>query len=179
AAAPRASRRDAVGWGGSGQGRGGAAPGSRARGRPGRRGEGRMTYSRRRESRLGERWTLLVILTVAAWLGATRPARAADPVAVLTEIRAGPGEVRVKRAEAADWTAPQPLLALRPGDQVRVPQDGRAVVTFTGGGVRTVTAQTSPLTVEAPRGQSASERVKGLLGGVTQFLLGQQKEPTY
>jgi hypothetical protein len=130
-------------------------------------------------------WTpVFLVLAVASPVALmplmmVRPARAADVVAVLTEIRAGRGEIRVKRAGAAEWTAPQPLLVLRAGDQVRVTQDGRAVVTFTGGGARTVTAATSPLTVEAPRGESASERVKGLLGGVTQFLLGQQKEPTF
>jgi hypothetical protein len=112
-------------------------------------------------------------------LALIRLASAADTVAVLTEIRAGRGEIRVKRAGAAEWTAPQPLLTLYAGDQVRVTQDGRAVVTFSGGGARTVTAATSPLTVEAPRGDSASDRLKGLLGGVTQFLLGQQKEPTF
>lgn len=112
-------------------------------------------------------------------LGLPTSAWAADPVAVLTEIRAGQGEVRLKRAGAADWTVPQPLAALRPGDQVRVTADGRAVLAFTGGGAQTVTAATSPLTVQAPRGQSGSDRALGLLAGVTQFLLGQQKEPTY
>lgn len=114
-----------------------------------------------------------------ASLTLVRLASAADAVAVLTEIRAGRGEIRVKRAGGAEWTVPQPLLTLHAGDQVRVTQDGRAVVTFSGGGTRTVTAATSPLTVEAPRGDSASDRLKGLLGGVTQFLLGQQKEPTF
>jgi len=104
---------------------------------------------------------------------------AAEPVAVLTEFRAGKGEVRVKRANETDWTAPQPLLALRPGDQIRVTADGRAVLAFTGGGAETVSAANSPFTVQAPRGESGSERVRGLLAGVTQFLLGQQKEPTY
>ncbi len=112
-------------------------------------------------------------------LGAVARAWAADPVAVLTEIRAGKGEVRVRRAGTADWIAPQPLLALRPEDQVRVTEDGRAVLAFTGGGTQTVSAGNSPFTVQAPRADSTAARAGGLLKGVTQFLLGQQKEPTY
>lgn len=105
---------------------------------------------------------------------------AADPVAVLTEFRQDQGEVSVKRAGEADWTRPQPLLALRPGDQVRASGNSRAVLVFTGGrGTLTVTQANSPLTVQAPTGESATEKLRGLLGGVTQFLLAQPKETTY
>jgi hypothetical protein len=55
---------------------------------------------------------------------------AAEPVAVLTEIRIGTGEVQVKFADAADWIAPQLLLALQPGDQLRATGDGQAVIMF-------------------------------------------------
>ncbi|MDP2627032.1 MAG: hypothetical protein Q8Q58_09020, partial [Candidatus Rokubacteria bacterium] len=66
-------------------------------------------------------------------LGAAGIAGAAEPVAVLTEIRAGQGEIRVKLAGEAIWKAPQPLLSLRPGDQVRASADARAMILFTGG----------------------------------------------
>ena len=103
----------------------------------------------------------------------------ADPVAVLTEIRPGAGEVRVKRTEDPDWTAPRALQALRPGDQVRVTGDGRATLAFTGGAAQSVTAANSPFTVQAVRGETGTDRAKGLVAGVTQFLLGQPKPPTY
>ena len=105
---------------------------------------------------------------------------AAEPVAVLTEIRIGRGEVQVKRAGEPDWKAPQPLLALRPGDQVRVEGDGQAVLVFTGGrGTQIVSPANSPFTVQAPTGDTGPERLRALVASVTQFLLGQQKELTY
>lgn len=123
--------------------------------------------------------SLIGTLTLA--LGVLWPivATAADPVAVVTEIRPGKGEVRVKRTDDADWTAPRALQALRPGDQVRVTGDGRATLAFTGGGSQSVTAANSPFTVQAPRGGTGADRAKGLVAGVTQFLLGQPKTPTY
>lgn len=36
--------------------------------------------------------------------------------------------MQIKTAGAAEWTAPQPLLALREGDQVRVTADARVVI---------------------------------------------------
>ncbi len=126
----------------------------------------------------GRHWALsfLSVFGVALLQGA---AGAAEPVAVLTEVRAGKGEVRVKRAGESEWAAPQPLLGLRPGDQIRVTADGRAVLAFIGGGAQTVSTANSPFTVQTPRGETGGDRVRGLLSGVTQFLLGQQKEPTY
>ncbi|RPI01963.1 MAG: hypothetical protein EHM71_15795, partial [Zetaproteobacteria bacterium] len=56
-----------------------------------------------------------------------------DPVALLTEIRPGQGEVRVKQATDADWKAPLPLLSLRPGDQIRATRNATAVLMFVGG----------------------------------------------
>ena len=127
----------------------------------------------------GRAATISLALTLV--LGALWPtvAAAADPVAVLTEIRPGKGEVRVKRADDADWTAPRALQALRPGDQVRVTGDGRATLAFTGGSSQAVTAANSPFAVQAPRGETGADRAKGLMAGVTQFLLGQPKAPTY
>lgn len=115
---------------------------------------------------------LLLLLQGLAW--------AAEPVAVLTEIRMGQGELRVKRAGEVTWKAPQPLLALRPGDQVSATRDGEAVLVFTGGrGTRIVSQANSPFTVEAPTAETGTEKVRALLAGVTQFLLGQQKQLTY
>jgi len=123
----------------------------------------------------------VIIAALVLGLGALWPcaANAADPVAVLTEIRPGKGEVRIKRPDDADWTAPRALQALRAGDQVRVTADGRTTLAFTGGGSQSVTAANSPFTVQAPRGETGADRAKGLVAGVTQFLLGQPKAPTY
>ncbi|HET7876613.1 MAG TPA: hypothetical protein VFN71_13915 [Methylomirabilota bacterium] len=119
---------------------------------------------------------LRVILVVAIWTLGTTAALAEEPVAVVTEIRAERGQVQVKRVGESEWRPTQPLLALRPGDQLRAAGEGRAVVVFTGGrGSQTVSAANSPLTVEAPKGQPASEKLRGVLGGVTDFLVGRQK----
>ena len=121
----------------------------------------------------------VVLAMLGLGVASTVPALAADPVAVLTEIRPGKGEVRVKRADDPDWTAPRALQALRAGDLVQVTADGRATVTFTGGSSQSVTAATSPFTVQAPRGETGSDRARSLVGGVTQFLLGQPKPQAY
>jgi adenylate cyclase len=122
----------------------------------------------------------VAIVGVTAWLVGTGLAWAADPVAVLTEIRPGQGEVRVKLSGETDWRAPRPLLVLRPGDQVRVRGDGRAVVVFAGGrATQVVSRANSPFIIQAPRPATGAERVQGLLGSVTDFLLGQQSDPSY
>jgi len=109
-----------------------------------------------------------------------RLACAADPVAVLTEIQVRRGQVHVRSVGDGDWSAPKPLQSLRPGDQVRVVGDGRAVLVFTGGrGTEIVTQGNSPYSVAAQSEVGATDRVKAVIGGVTNFLLGQQKERTF
>ena len=116
-------------------------------------------------------------LALVAGLGS---AWAADPVAVLTEIRPGKGEVRVKLGGESEWKAPAPLLSLRPGDQVRVTQDARAVIVFTGGrGPQTVQSGSSPFTVQAPSAAGGGEKAQALMSSVTAFLLGKQEKPAY
>jgi hypothetical protein len=107
-------------------------------------------------------------------------ASAADPIGVLTEIRAERGRVEVKRAGESEWKPAQPLLALRPGDQIRVSGDARASLVFTGGrGAQAVSAANSPFSVQPPAAAAASDKVKGLVGGVTDFLAGKQKDLAY
>src|ERR1700687_5675541 len=81
---------------------------------------------------------------------------AADPVGVLTEIRAERGRVEVKRAGESDWKPAQPLLALRPGDQIRVSGEARASLVFTGGrGAQAGSRPHSALTAQAPAAAGA------------------------
>jgi hypothetical protein len=118
-----------------------------------------------------------IALTAALVLTWAALAVAADPVGVLTEIR---GQVEVKRAGEAQWTAAQPLLALRPGDQLRAAGDARAALVFTGGrGAQAVSAGNSPFTVQPAATAAASDKVKGLVGSVTDFLSGKQKDLAY
>ena len=118
-----------------------------------------------------------VFLTAALGLAWVSLALAADPVGVLTEIR---GQVEVKRAGETQWTVVQPLLALRPGDQLRAAGDARAALVFTGGpGAQAVSAGNSPFTVQPPATAAASDKVKGLVGSVTDFLSGKQKDLAY
>jgi len=121
-----------------------------------------------------------LVVAVAFLLGLAGPAVAADPVAVLTEIRAGQGEIRIKLAGENDWKAPQPLQALRPGDQLRATSDARASVVFTGGrAAQAVTASNSPFNVPTPSGAGGGERVGVLVSSVTSFLVGKQDKPAY
>jgi len=123
------------------------------------------------------RWAAAVL---AAVLSLAALASAADPVGVLTEIRAERGRVEVKRAGESEWRAAQPLLALRPGDQIRATGEARTSLVFTGGrGAQAVTAASSPFTVQPPTAAGASDKVRGLVGGVTDFLAGKQKDLAY
>ncbi len=107
-------------------------------------------------------------------------AQAGDPVAVLTEIKAGQGEVRVKLATETDWKAPLPLLSLRPGDQVRASGRATAVLLFTGGqGTQTVSAANSPYTVSAPTVGPAAGKAQGLVANLSRVLIGKKKDLTY
>ena len=114
---------------------------------------------------------VLLLVTARVW--------AADPVAVVTEIQARSGKVEVKPA-GADWQSPKPLLSLRAGDQVRAAGDGRAVLVFTGGrGTQVVTAANSPFTIQAQAAEGTSDRARTVLGNVTSFLMGQQRDKAY
>jgi len=113
-------------------------------------------------------------MAFAAW------AIAADPVGVLTEIRAEKGRVEIKKAGEADWKVAQPLLALRPGDQIRVSGEARASLVFTGGrGAQAVSTANSPFTVQMPAAAGAGDKAKALAGSVTDFLTGKQKDLAY
>jgi hypothetical protein len=114
-----------------------------------------------------------VLTTALAWAQG-------EALAVLTEMQIKRGKVEVKPSGDPDWQTPKPLLSLRPGDQVRVTGEGRAVLVFTGGrGTQIVTAGNSPFTVRAQAGDGASDRARAVMGNVTTFLLGQQREKTY
>jgi hypothetical protein len=122
----------------------------------------------------------LAVAFVTMAIMAPGPAGGADPVAVLTEIQVRRGQVHVRPVGDNEWSAPKPLQSLRPGDQVRVVGDGRAVLVFTGGrGTGLVTQNNSPFTVAAQAEGGATDRVKSVIGGVTNFLLGQQRERTF
>ena len=122
------------------------------------------------------RYAAVTVAIVLAW---ATLAFAADPVGVLTEIRAERGQVEVKRAGETQWTAAQPLLAL-PGDQLRATGEARAALVLTGGrGAQAVSAGNSPFTVQPPAAAAAGDKVKGLVGSVTDFLSGKQKDLAY
>lgn len=119
------------------------------------------------------RWAI-----VGAFLLATQ-LHAAEPLGVLTELSVGSGAVHVRRAGETEWVGAQPLLALRPGDQIKVTGNAQAVVVFSGGNVQKIGIGSSPFTVQPPRTRSGRDNVQSLLGGVVHFLLGQQKDPRF
>lgn len=105
-------------------------------------------------------------------------AHAQAPVAVLTELTPGSGEVQVHRAAEPGWIPAQPLLALRSGDAVRATADARAVLLYSGGVVQTVSAANSPVRIDVSA-RSSAQNVKALVGGIVEFLAGQRREPRY
>lgn len=116
-------------------------------------------------------------LVLVALLSIPVPAAAADTVAVVIELRALNGEVRIKAKDDTLWRAVQPLLALRAGDQVTATGDSRVVLVLTQGrGTRTVTAANSPFTVDAAARSGPAGQPRETLGRVVAFLLGYQKD---
>lgn len=117
---------------------------------------------------------------MAAMLACAPAAWGADPIAYITEIQrpAGKGEVLVHVATEGRWKPPQPLLALRAGDQIKVTGAARVVVLYHGGGTAAVSAQTSPFTVQpaVARDKAAPAQVTAAL---TEFFLGKQGPPTF
>ncbi len=123
-------------------------------------------------------WGILAILSPADVLVAS----GGEPVAILTEIKAGQGEIRVKLAGQADWKAPLPLLSMRAGDQIRATGNAMVVLMFTGGqGTVTVSAANSPYTLQVPASPPASGTgaAQGLVANVSRILAGKKKELTY
>jgi hypothetical protein len=129
----------------------------------------------RKAMRTAPAWRALA-LAAAFW---RLSAWAAEPLAVISELRLGAGDVKVLRAGESSWIPAQPLVTLRPGDQVRTTGEAQAVVLFSGGGVQKVSAGNSPLVIQSPKSRSGAESAQGLLGGVVQFLMGQQRDPRY
>ena len=103
-----------------------------------------------------------------------------DPIALLTEIRPGQGEVRVKLSTESEWKAPLPLLSLRQGDQVRVTRNAAAVLMFMGGqGTVTVAVANSPYTVQSATEGSAGGKTPEVVTTVTRILMGKKKDLAY
>src|SRR4029077_4261924 len=66
------------------------------------------------------------------------------------------------------------------GDQVRAIGDARAVLVFTGGrGTQVVASANSRFAIAARAGEAPPGRARTVLGNVTSFLIGQQREKSY
>jgi len=103
-----------------------------------------------------------------------------DPVALLTEIRPGQGEVRVKLATDSEWRASLPLLSLRPGDQIRVTQNAVVVLMFVGGqGTLTIAAANSPYTVPVAAAGATQGKTTDLVANLTRILMGKKRDLAY
>jgi len=121
------------------------------------------------------------LLALAVVLTVVRPSdvHATDGIAVIIEIRVNAGEVQVRRSAEAAWRPAQPLLTLRPGDQINVRQDARVTLAFIGSrGTRVLGAADSPFIVVAEPPKSPAERARETVGAIVQFLIGASREPT-
>ena len=130
----------------------------------------------------GRWWTVFLFLwgTLAVPAPCALAVSVGDPVAIMTEIKPGQGEVRVKPAAEAAWQAPLPLLSLRPGDQIRTTGNGTAVLMFTGGrGTVTISATNSPYTVQDPPAGATQGKIQELIAHLGQLLMGKKKDLTY
>jgi len=100
---------------------------------------------------------------------ATALAKAQSPgySAVITELHQRLGNVEVRRAGTSEWRAAAPLLALYPGDTIRVTQDASIVVVLVlakPSGTITIDAAASPFTVPPlPPPEGALQRGVALL----------------
>jgi len=124
-------------------------------------------------------WIAVLLVLV---LGGPALAQSAEPVAVLTEMKKGgqDGEVRVKVAGKDEWRAPQPLMSLNTGDEIRVKGTAaRAVIVYTGGATQAITKDNSPFKIAKPTAAGTGKQVAGVFGGMAQFLMGKEKEPVY
>ncbi len=133
---------------------------------------------------MSTRWWIILLLLLESLAVlvplAGRAAAVGEPVAILTEVKSGQGDVRVKPAGEADWKAPLPLLSLYPGDQLRATGNAVAVLMFSGGqGTITVSAANSPYTVQVPTGALGQGKVQGLIADLGRMLAGKKKDLTY
>jgi hypothetical protein len=129
---------------------------------------------------MGWRWR--IILAVLVVLASTKSAapQSGHPVAILTEIRPGQGEVRVKAATETDWKLALPLLSLRAGDHIDATGTATAVVMFSGGqGTVTISAANSPYVVQPWSAAAAGGKAAELVAFLSRFLAGKKKELTY
>jgi hypothetical protein len=133
---------------------------------------------------MGTQWGIILLLlfeslAVLAPLEA-HAAAAGQPVAILTEVKAGQGDVRVKPGGEADWKVPLPLMSLRPGDQVQATGNAKAVLMFAGGqGAITVSPANSPYTIQALPGTVGQGKLQALIADIGRMLAGKKKDLTY
>jgi hypothetical protein len=114
-------------------------------------------------------------LLAAALLVAAAPARAADPIGVITELHVANGQVDVKPAAGGDWQPAKPLLSISEGDQVRAAGAARAVLVFMGNQRSTVvTPANSPFVASPPVQPGIGERLKGAIS----YLQAAPREPS-
>lgn len=124
-------------------------------------------------------WIAMLLVVV---LGGPALAQSAEPVAVLTEMKKGgqDGEVRIKLAGKDEWRAPQPLMSLGAGDEIRVKgAAAKATIVYTGGATQSITQANSPFKITAKAASGTGKQVAGVFGGMAQFLMGKEKEPVY
>jgi len=118
---------------------------------------------------------LAIVLTVVC----PSAVHATDGVAVIIEIRPNAGDVQVRRSAQTEWRPAQPLLTLRPGDQITVRQDARVTLVFIGSrGARVLGAADSPFLVVDEPPKNPTERARESVSAIVQFFIGASREAT-
>lgn len=126
------------------------------------------------------RHVMWVTIAALALLGGAA-AWADDPVAYLSEIhRTGKGEVRVKGPADGDWKAPQPLMPLHAGDQIRIAGEHSVVVLYRGAsGAQRLAAANSPFVIPPSPPAAKMAQARQVAGAVKDFMSLRQPPPTY
>ncbi len=125
-------------------------------------------------------YSVLLVLSLALTVLRPSGVHAGDGVAVIIEIRPNAGQVQVRRANETVWRAAEPLLTLRPGDQVNVLRDARVTLAFIGSrGTRVLGAADSPFVVISDAPRNPSHKARETVGKIVEFLIGARREPAH
>ncbi len=117
----------------------------------------------------------LLLVLMPGWVRA----QSGEISGVITELQRRHGSVEVRSAGAKEWRAAAPLLALRPGDTIRVTQDASVVFVLAHpSGTTKIEAATSPFTLPpVPLREGVLQRSAALIRNSLGSLASVRRDP--